>query len=123
MKVEKDVTKLNYLDDFLLNDNNVVIEDDKLEWMKEEEDVWKFMNQKESLLKQKTKSSGFQHGDKNSKFIHTMMKTRIRINTITSLSTSQGRVDSVVDIKEATRKFFKVRFTEPDKCEHGLENI
>lgn len=34
LKVERDVTKLNYMDDYLLNDNNVVIEDDKLEWMK-----------------------------------------------------------------------------------------
>ncbi|CAL5184996.1 unnamed protein product [Lathyrus oleraceus] len=81
------------------------------------------MNHKESLLEQKARSSWLQHGDKNSKLFHSMMKSRTRINTITSLLTSQGRMDSVADVKETARKFFEARFIEPDRCIHGLENL
>lgn len=108
------------MDDYLLIDNNMVIEEDKLEWMKAHKDVCKVINQKESLLKHKARLSWLQHGDKNSKFFHSMMNSRIRINTINSLPTSQGRVDSFVDVKEVARKFFETRFTESDRCKLGL---
>lgn len=64
------------------------------------------MNQKESLLKQKARLTWLQHGDKNSNFFHTMMKSKARINTIVSLLNNQGRVESVADVKEVERKFF-----------------
>lgn len=75
------------------------------------------MNHKESLLKQKARSPWLQH------VFHSMMNPRIRINIITSLPTSKGRVDTVADVKEAARKLFEARFTEPGRCTPGLENL
>lgn len=118
--VENVVTKINYMDDYFLNGNNVAIEEDKLEWMKAQKYVWKVMNQKDSLLKQNVRLSWLKYGDKNSIFFP-YNNERVRIDIIISLPTSQGRVDSVVDVKEVLRKFSEARFTEPDRYRPNLD--
>lgn len=51
-----------------------------------------------------------QEGDQNSIFFHTMLKSRIRRNSIVSIQTPNGGIEGLKEIKEEVRKHVEARF-------------
>lgn len=51
-------------------------------------------------------------GDLNIMYFHAMLKYRLRKNNFLGVNSSEGRIESVEEVKEEVRKLFKDRFTE-----------
>lgn len=75
-----------------------------------QEDVWKKLHLKESILKQKSRLKWVNEGDQNSKCFHSMLKYRTRRNSITSIQDDSGMVEEVSLVKKVIKENFESRF-------------
>ncbi|KAH0699374.1 hypothetical protein KY290_014199 [Solanum tuberosum] len=72
------------------------------------ENLEKWLNIKESILKQKSRVQWLKLGDGNTTYFHASLKNRIARNKILSLTTTDGRmVNNNNDIEEEVIEFYK----------------
>ncbi|CAK8562605.1 unnamed protein product [Lathyrus sativus] len=85
--------------------------------------VWRSFHNSESILRQKSRSLWIKEGDRNTKFFHNAMKSRLRRNNIAGLNTDRGRIEEVYDVKEEFKNHFKRRFSEINHNRLTLDGV
>lgn len=61
--------------------------------------IWRNINLKKSMLKQKSRLKWIKEVDCNSKYFHFVVRARSRRNALVSLQTEQGVLKEVGDVK------------------------
>ncbi|XP_058753015.1 uncharacterized protein LOC131626202 [Vicia villosa] len=74
---------------------------------------WRNLRIKENMLAQKANLKWLKEGDSNSGFFHKVMKKK-RYNHIGPINTSEGVLDSVLEIKEHVVRHFSKKFEEEE---------
>ncbi|XP_045831494.1 uncharacterized protein LOC123922866 [Trifolium pratense] len=109
LNIEKTITNINEFEDLLANSDGD-LDDLKLEGLNKE--FWKQLHFKESLLKQKSRTTWIREGDSNSKYFHQSIKSRRRRNQLVALKDGNHWVQGVDDVKSFVKNFFEKNFTE-----------
>ncbi|CAK8578049.1 unnamed protein product [Lathyrus sativus] len=110
LKIEKNVSNLNSLEmniDLISSSNLAELNKDRL---RAQEEMWKNLRIKESMLAQKSRLKWLQDGDHNSKFFHDSLRARYRSNCISAIRTGVGLEEEPDAIKSEAVKYFKERF-------------
>ncbi|XP_058763699.1 uncharacterized protein LOC131637125 [Vicia villosa] len=84
---------------------------------------WRNLRIKENMLAQKANLKWLKEGDSNSGFFHKVMKEKRRYNHIGPINTSEGVLDSVLEIKEHVVRHFSKKFEEEEGISPLLEGI
>ncbi|PNX93422.1 cysteine-rich receptor-like protein kinase, partial [Trifolium pratense] len=109
LNIEKTVRDINEFEGLLANS------DGDLDYLKLEglnKEFWKQLHFKESLLKQKSRTTWIREGDSNSKYFHQSIKSRRRRNQLVALKDGDHWVQGVDDVKSFVKNFFEKNFTE-----------
>ncbi|XP_058783145.1 uncharacterized protein LOC131657804 [Vicia villosa] len=114
LEMEDGIRDLNIADERLVSDNDASF-DVNFALRKEAcAKFWRNLKIKENMLLQKSRVKWIKEGDSNSGFFHKVIKQRRRINHLGPLSTPEGLVDSVEDVKKAVFNFFENNFLETE---------
>ncbi|XP_058757340.1 uncharacterized protein LOC131630577 [Vicia villosa] len=110
MKFDEDVEEIN-----VLEDDDIVVTTQLSKEMEErsrklQESIWRNLNHKESILKQKSRMKWVKEGYNNSKYFHSVVKARTRRNSIVSIRTEQGVIEEVEEVKRGVKDHFEKRF-------------
>lgn len=103
LKIDKLITEINQLEtDCGGNDP------DRLERIKSiNEEFWKQLRAKESILCQKSRSKWQREGDSNSRFFHACVNSNRRRNQITALKVGEEWLEEASDVKRAIKCHFE----------------
>ncbi|CAK8561844.1 unnamed protein product [Lathyrus sativus] len=110
LKIEDNVSNLNSLEldsELISTSNNKVLIKERL---RNQEEMWKNLRLKESMLAQKSRLKWLQDGDQNSKLFHDSLKSRYRSNCISDIRVGEGIEEDPEVIKCKTVKYFKERY-------------
>ncbi|GKV04880.1 hypothetical protein SLEP1_g16977 [Rubroshorea leprosula] len=75
-------------------------------------ELWKQQKLKESMWRQKARTTWIKDGDANTKFFHRCVKGRRRRNDIVSLQVGDKHMEHVQEIKEGVANYFDMLFFE-----------
>ncbi|KAI5407837.1 hypothetical protein KIW84_053902 [Lathyrus oleraceus] len=85
--------------------------------------ICNYVNLKESLLRQKSRSLWLKDGDPNSSFFHKVMKERYIRNFISFVNSDDGRKENVDAIKSEMFNFFEFNFLEENMFRPKLNGV
>ncbi|CAK8534117.1 unnamed protein product [Lathyrus sativus] len=109
LKIEEYVSNLNTLELDSNLDSTSHDEDLNKERLRNQEEMWKNLRLKESMLAQKSHLNWLQDGDQNSKFFHDSLKSRYRSNCLSAIKMGDGIEEDPEAIKSEVVKYFKER--------------
>ncbi|XP_058749275.1 uncharacterized protein LOC131622266 [Vicia villosa] len=99
LNIDEDVEEMNGLED----DDLLAISQLSREVMDRrrnlQHNIWRNLNLKESMLKQKSRIRWIKEGDCNTKYFHAAVRNRSRKNNIVALKIEQGNLEEVGDVK------------------------
>ncbi|XP_058752306.1 uncharacterized protein LOC131625459 [Vicia villosa] len=124
LHLEEEVKLLNELKSDGMSINSQLSQEVNARRKKSQDNIWRLLQHKEIMIKQKARLKWIKEGDNNTKYFHSVLKTRTRKNTIVSIQSDQGRLEGVEEVKEGVKKFFEQRFKKqctPRPRLQGLE--
>ncbi|CAK8533661.1 unnamed protein product [Lathyrus sativus] len=110
LKIEECVSNLNMVELDSILDSSSHDKDLNKERLRNQEEVWKNLRLKESMLTQKSRLNWLQDGDQNSKFFHDSLKSRYRSNSLSAVRVADGIEEDPEAIKCKAVKYFKERY-------------
>ncbi|CAL5196833.1 unnamed protein product [Lathyrus oleraceus] len=112
LDVEKAIDDLNRLDHIVsveADPLSIIIVEQRSEAQSQ---VWKKLQYREVILKQKSKRKWLKQADHNSKYFHFLMKAMFKRNGIVALHSEDSLIEDVNGIKSIVFNHFKNKFKE-----------
>ncbi|GKV40773.1 hypothetical protein SLEP1_g48376 [Rubroshorea leprosula] len=86
-------------------------------------DLWRFLQDKESMLKQKSRLYWINSGDANTRFFHQSIKQRWRRNEINCLEINGVQLQDVEELQQGVAEHFELMFKEDEWRRPRLDGI
>ncbi|KAI5420497.1 hypothetical protein KIW84_044336, partial [Lathyrus oleraceus] len=123
LKVVERVEDINDIDNLLFQCEGIEVQELVERRSLACKSTWRNLYIKDNTLFPKSRVKSNKEGDLNSKCFHNLIKARARKKYIGSVETDRGKVESVEEVKEAVRSFFKSKFSEPGVIRTSLEGL
>ncbi|MCH86118.1 hypothetical protein A2U01_0006972 [Trifolium medium] len=118
--IEKTVKDLNDIEGLLEDD---VLESDLIRREGLNNEFWRQLHLKESLLKQKSSIRWVKEGDSNSRYFHQAIKSRRRRNQLVALKYGDQWLQGVDEVKGYVKSYFENNFKERWEGRPNLNGI
>lgn len=114
---------LNAADDSLEREGGILCDEIVVKIKEASSQFWRNLRIKENMILQKSRVRWMKEGDSNSKYFHSMMKERRRVNHLGFIVAEMGMLESVEEVRKEVFNHFRFKFVEMEEDRPLLEGV